>query len=572
MEESAIKNSLIGTLYENNNYYISIYDLNKNIIQKKLISDMKFSKEKKNNLNIINKNENMNNKAFCFDCKKNFDCNVNSECKTHNIKYLNDIIKDINIKEIEENLNLAVENYKKVYKIIEDKLNEYKQRNENQIMLARKIIEIYYSNLDNLNYQIVSNIKNLLCFNQIKLEEFEGYDLKFVLESNILKEYSLYNYINEKLIIKNIQKNLEIRINNKQNIKDVFILHKQGKIIYNAGQTLFLINNQNYSIEDKREINKDILSMNLIKEKEEEMLLISFKNSIKKIKMDNNKIKIEDFLNNIKIDKPGIVIKYQDEYAWTYGKFILFSSDIIFNSEKSFAKQCFDYECSYNFKIINLIKFFDDIIFVLLLKKDYQGFISYKILLGSCKSPLAFNNYLELEKFNFDECYIDEDFEYELNFGKNYNMHLFNYENIIICGKLGIYVINPFNWEIKKEITLIDKLIENAFYLKDSTFLIFLKENSNAVEFEKTPSENEEILNINNKKNNLLITNIRENYAQIIFETFVNCEGKKICYDFNNNSNRVNGNNLLCGFISFLNNISFYKFIDIQKKVEMTNN
>ena len=72
MEENAIKNSLIGTFYENNNYYVSLYDLNKNIIQRKLISDLQFSKEEENNLNIISKNENMNNKAFCFDCKKKY--------------------------------------------------------------------------------------------------------------------------------------------------------------------------------------------------------------------------------------------------------------------------------------------------------------------------------------------------------------------------------------------------------------------------------------------------------------------------------------------------------------------
>ena len=44
MEENVIKNSLIGTSYENNNYFLSHYDMNKNIIQKKLISDLKFLK------------------------------------------------------------------------------------------------------------------------------------------------------------------------------------------------------------------------------------------------------------------------------------------------------------------------------------------------------------------------------------------------------------------------------------------------------------------------------------------------------------------------------------------------
>ena len=141
MEENAIKNSLIGTFYENNNFYISLYDINKNIIKKQLISDLQFPKEKENNLNIINRNENIKNKAFCFDCKKNIDCNANSECKAHNIKYLNELIKEVNIKEIEENLRLAIENYKKVYRIIEDKLNEFKKRNENQIILTRKILK-----------------------------------------------------------------------------------------------------------------------------------------------------------------------------------------------------------------------------------------------------------------------------------------------------------------------------------------------------------------------------------------------------------------------------------------------
>ena len=153
MKDNTIKYSLIGTCYEKNNYYINIYDLDKNMVKKELRSDIQFSKENINNIN--NKNENINNKAFCFNCKKNINFNMSQKCKDHNIKYLNDLIKEINIKEIEKNLKLAVENYKKVYKAIEHKLNEFKKRNENQIILAQKIIEIYKTNLNNLNYQIV---------------------------------------------------------------------------------------------------------------------------------------------------------------------------------------------------------------------------------------------------------------------------------------------------------------------------------------------------------------------------------------------------------------------------------
>lgn len=197
----------------------------------------------------------------------------------------------------------------------------------------------------------------MLRFNQIKLGDFEGYNFKYVFEANILKEYSLNNYIIEKIRIKNIQKNCEIKTNNNINIRDIIILNKQSKIIFNSGITLFLLNNRNYSLEDKKEIDKDILSMNLIKEKEEEMILISFENSIKKIKIENNKIDIVDFLNNIEILKPGIVIKYQEEYAWTYGKYIKFSFNQDFNSENNFAEESFNYENEYYFKIINLIKF-----------------------------------------------------------------------------------------------------------------------------------------------------------------------------------------------------------------------
>ena len=94
-------------------------------------------------------------------------------------------------------------------------------------MLAQKIIEIYKSNIDNLNYQIASNIKNLLNFNQIKLKDFEGYNLKYILETNILKEYPINNYAIEKLVIKKIQKNLEI-------IKDNEIIIKGSVFLSNS--------------------------------------------------------------------------------------------------------------------------------------------------------------------------------------------------------------------------------------------------------------------------------------------------------------------------------------------------
>ena len=570
MEDNTIKNCFVGTNCENNNYYITIYDINKNNIQKELISDLRFSKEKLNNLNIINKNENINYKAFCFDCKKNIDLNKSPKCKTHNIKYLNDLINALDIKKIEDNLKSAIENYKKVYTIIEHKLNEFKKRNENQIILAQKIIDIYKSNIDNLNYQIASNTKNLLCFNQIKFKDFNGYNLKFILEANILKAYSIDNYINEKFIIKNIQKNLEIKSDNKLQIRDAVILNKQGKIIFNAGQTLFLLNNKNYSFEDKIEIKDDILSMNLLKEIE--MILITFKNSIKKIKIAKNKIKIEDFLNDIEVSKPGIVIKYQDEFAWTHEKCIEFSDSQTFDSENGFKEDHFDdVEISYSLRVINLIQFYDDLLFIISLKSFKGNFNAYTLMLGSYKNVLTLNNYMRLEDFCFNN--FTEDLDYYKNIEQNYDIHIFNYDEIIISGKLKIFIINPVNWEIKKSIILYDKLIENIFYLNDSIFLIFLKENLFQVKFfYEFQSKTSEKLKTINKESNVLIAKINGNIRRIIFESFINCEGKKIFFNYNNNSNSTERINLINKFISLQNNISVYEFIDVQKKLELKNN
>ena len=55
-------------------------------------------------------------------------------------------------------------------------MNRFKQRNEKQILLAKKIIEAYKNNINNLNYQIIMNTKNLLHFNQIKFKDFEEFN------------------------------------------------------------------------------------------------------------------------------------------------------------------------------------------------------------------------------------------------------------------------------------------------------------------------------------------------------------------------------------------------------------
>ena len=299
------------------------------------------------------------------------------------------------------------------------------------------------------------------------------------------------------------------------------------------------------------------------------MILISFLNSIKKIKINNNKIKIEDYLNNIEVSKPGIVIKYQDENAWTNGKYINFSFSPQYNLKNYFEENYYDYETSYYFKVINLIQFFDDILFIFSLKSIEQMFVGCDLMLGSYKNSFGKYKYLNLETYNFEALSNDDDRVYYESTEKNYNIYISNYKELIIAGKLGIYIINPIEWEIRKKIIFNDKLIENTFYLNDSTFLIFLNRYLFRQKYYQTESKKSEIINTIYKDSDLIITKIGENLNQIIFETFLNCPGNKIYYKYNINSH---SDNLINKFISFQNKISEYEFIDTQKILEMKSN
>ena len=202
-----------------------------------------------------------------------------------------------------------------------------------------------------------------------------------------------------KIYIQKIQKNTEIKIDLDLNIEKVIFLKKQNKIIFNTSQIIFLLNNKNYSIDDKIETKDNILSLNLI---EEEMKLISYKNSFKRLKIENGKIIFEDYLNNIEVSEPGIIIKYQDEYVWTNGEYIEFSLSGTYNYPCELETRFCDYESRFYYKVINLKQFFDDILFIISIEETYHNSGDYYLMLGSCKKRLSNNNYISLEKFSFD--------------------------------------------------------------------------------------------------------------------------------------------------------------------------
>jgi len=309
IKSEVLLNSLIGTNYQSNDCYIETYDINKNCTQKELLEDFLSRKD----YSKITK-ENKRNVAFCFDCKENINLGETPVCINHNVKYLKDLADDINIELVEKNLNDVIENYEEVLKNLEEKINNFRKRNNNQIIFAKKLIDVYKSNINNLNYQIISNTKNLLHFNGINPKKFIQFHSPINFDYNILQSFSVSNYINETLTIEKIQKNLEIKFKSKKLIDCVVLLEKKNKLIFNIEKNIYLLSTKNYKLEDQVTTDHSIILMNLMDDKE--TILISHAKYIEKLSIENNKLFLENFLvKNVYMDKPGIIINYDNDYA-----------------------------------------------------------------------------------------------------------------------------------------------------------------------------------------------------------------------------------------------------------------
>ena len=181
-------------------------------------------------------------------------------------------------------------------------------------------------NINNLNYQIICNTRNILNFNGFDSKLIKQKNLPFNLEYNILSECSLSNYLNETITIEKIQKNLEIKFDINNPIDCFILFPNEKKLIFNSDKKIFLFNTKLYKIEDKIESDNKIIFMNLMDDKQ--TILISHANSIEKLTIENNKLKLENFLSeNIHIHNPGVIINYRNEFAWTNGVYIGFMNN-----------------------------------------------------------------------------------------------------------------------------------------------------------------------------------------------------------------------------------------------------
>ena len=75
-------------------------------------------------------------------------------------------------------------------------------------------------------------------------------------------------------------------------IQSVLILNNQNKIVFNTENNIYLLNIKNNLIQDKINTQDNILSTNLIQEENKEIIFICFNKLIKRINIENDKIKL----------------------------------------------------------------------------------------------------------------------------------------------------------------------------------------------------------------------------------------------------------------------------------------
>ena len=490
MAEEKIKNSFIGTSFENKNFFIDSINLNTNIINREFI------------FNFISKNENYIESepysGFCFDCKKNIKVGA---CLNHNIRIYKDLIDNLNIKQIENNFQKVFENYNYIINKLEQKIKDLKQRNEEQIKLSQKIIEVYKQSLNSnkMTYQLLLNTQNILQFNDnINNTDLFENNLN-IFDYNILKTYSIENYIKENIIIQKVQ--TISRVSFKEEIKSFLFLEKMDKFIFYSYFYLFLFNAKNFSFQHQIKINTEIFSLQLMKDKE--TLLLSEEKSIKRVKIENNILIIEEFINNINLYPPGKIFDYKGDIAWAYLSNIYMHYN---NKEINVFEENGEFFLGKKQMIIinSLFEYSDDILlYIYIFTDEIDNFLHFNYLkeekLNSCKDIIVKIDYKDDPDEIFD-CF--QIYKYRKN-------------EIIFTSQNQIFMINIVEMEIIKIIepfeTEENLIIYNSYFLNNEYFLVFLQKDSSFY----------------SKKcltKNLVIYKFKEEYNNIIFEGNLNTE------------------------------------------------
>ena len=336
MLEKEVRNSLIGIKEENGISYLEFIDHDNNIKKANLINFV--TKKKNNSIEVENKDE-----CLCGFKKQKKIIETNDSQKS-----IDELVKTINIKDIENTLNEITKNYKIIIDTLERKIEEFKKRNDAQILLVKNLINIYNSSSisKNITKELLLNLKNIVQFNELNIDSFmfqiNSVDFRF----NILKPFPIENLLEEKILIRKIQNNTTIQF--KENIKSLLILEKLNKIIAYSENKLFLFNPNNYKIQNEIESKNDIISLNLMKDN---TILVSHSDSISKLKIKNNKMILENYISGERIDisYPGIIVDYKSSLAWTNDRYIEIYGNNYYDIDKFLDNYSFsngNMECS----------------------------------------------------------------------------------------------------------------------------------------------------------------------------------------------------------------------------------
>ena len=178
MLEELITNKFLEIKEKEDEYLLKSIDLDCNI-QINSLSNILSDKNNKKNIKSSNK----------IDYK--------------NVEYFKNEIKNININEIVKTFNKIFDDYNEVITILEGRIKKFKKKIDKQILLIKKVINIYNSSIksNNITYQIIFNTKNILHFNPIIKKEFFPDKYQFNLEYDFLKTFSIDKFIEENITI-----------------------------------------------------------------------------------------------------------------------------------------------------------------------------------------------------------------------------------------------------------------------------------------------------------------------------------------------------------------------------------
>ena len=490
MYEQKLKNSLIGTNEYNGQIYIESFDENNNI-QKELLTN--FISDKKDKI-LLTQN-------FPFKIIKN----LGTIDMQKEYFYLDN--------EIVKNLNEIINNYNYIIEILQKKMQEFIKRNNELILFAKTILNIYYCsfNSKSITKEILLNMKNNLQFNKLNLDDYIQNINSIDFGYNILKSFSIEKYLHEKILIKKNQLNTSIIFKPNIIIKSFIILEHINKILIYTKKEIYLFNSINYSYVTSIKSGLPILSLNLIKDN---IILVAHENSIKEIEIKNNNLILKEYLKehlkNVSVYNPGQIVNYKDGIAWTNGKFIGLYNEGYFDVDDFLNIEFMAYSGGYNIDIVFLFQYWYDILLYLYIfsGRDHHGTLEQKLRF-SLYNSISIKN----KKSNYYINLGNVDSEITAD---NFKIIKLKDNKIITFGNEQIFIIDVNNMSIFHKIYLTPDLAINNFYSLNGNYFIFCLKRANYY-FDYDYDNSIDGIPEDTERNNFFIIKLDDNFHKILF-------------------------------------------------------